>query len=108
MIANIGTASADEKANEYVLLEVMNARTLYSFAADAAQLKGDAQSGQERATLEVDSIVRGLWFSTDGCQLHTDRGVLDIFTDSAYSSGQPSALSLPSPSLFVSDQWIVY
>jgi hypothetical protein len=39
MIANIGTASADEKENQFVLSEVMNTRTLYYFTADATQLK---------------------------------------------------------------------
>jgi WD40 repeat protein len=86
--------------------------TVASGSGDLTIKLWDTQSGQERATLECGSVIQKLWFSANGSQLHTDRGVLEIpSVPAALSSGlsppiSPSCSS--SPGLFVRDQWIHY
>jgi len=57
----------------------------------------DAQSGQERQTLNAGSKIRKLSFSNNGSYLNTNYGVLDI------ASTLPSASPVPcvTPALFV-------
>jgi hypothetical protein len=68
----------------------------------------DARSGTEQATLEIDSAVIELRFSTDASQLRTNRGILDIQSHITYMSKPCSLSPIPSPGIFARKQRIVY
>ena len=63
----------------------------------------DAQSGQERQTLQVRASIRELCFTSDGNCLLTDRGVLNVISSASMSVQARPALC---PRLFVKEQWV--
>ncbi|CAI7590969.1 unnamed protein product [Penicillium glandicola] len=78
-------------------------RTLASASNDRTVQIWDVINGAWNQTIEINTFVRSLSFSTDGGHLNTNRGTLAL---EAGSSNIPTHSERPLPAMFATDEWV--